>query len=100
MEVFEAIKTRLETKESDKRHVPAEIKREILEAARLAPSAMNWQHWRFVLMDQPGDLKKLAEISTTGNWLAGADFATVVLTDSKDTFDNIDAPKAITHIQL
>jgi nitroreductase len=94
MEVFEAIKTRLETKQFDKRHVPAEIKREILESGRLAPSAMNWQHWRFVLMDQSGDLKKLAEISTTGRWIAGADFAIVVLTDPKEPFGKFDAAKA------
>ena len=100
MEVFEAIKTRLESKEFDKRHVPSEIKREILEAGRLAPSAMNWQHWRFVLMDQPGDLKQLAEISTTGKWIAGADFAIVVLTDPKDAFGKFDAAKAITYMQL
>src|SRR5437867_53198 len=100
MEVFEAVKTRLETREFEKRQVSAEAKRDILEAARLAPSAMNVQRWRFVLLDRPEDLKKLAEISTTGRWIAGADFAIVVLTDPEDRYGLFDAAKAITHMQL
>jgi nitroreductase len=100
MEVLDAIRTRLEVNEFDGRHVPEEVKREILDAARLAPSAMNRQRWRFVLLDSPESLKKLAEISTTGQWISRADFAIVVLIDSKDRFGMFDAGKAITHMQL
>jgi nitroreductase len=100
MEVFEAVKTRLETREFGQRSVSAEIKRQILEAARLAPSGMNLQHWHFILLDKNEDLRKLAELSTTGQWIDGANFAVVVLTNPKYPFHSLDAGRAITNMQL
>lgn len=100
MDVFEALKTRLEIKEFEKRHVPAEVKKEILEAGRLAPSGMNSQHWRFILVDNGEDLKTLADISVTGKWVKDCDFAIIVLTSTKYPWHLLDAGRAITHMQL
>lgn len=100
MEVYEAVKTRLETREFSSKAVPPEVEREVLEAARLSPSAMNMQHWHFILLDRREDIKRLAEISTTGKWIAGAAFAVVVLTNPKDPYHMFDAARAITNMQL
>ena len=100
MEVYEAVKTRLETRQFADKPVPQEVKRDVLEAARLSPSAMNMQHWHFVLLDKKEDVKGLADLSTTGKWIGGAGFAVVVLTNPKDPYHMFDAARAITGMQL
>ena len=100
MDVFEAIRTRLDIKEYSDQEVSNEVKREILEAGRLASSGLNSQHWRFILIDGKEELRKLAEISTTGKWIADANFAVIVLTDPKYPYHALDAGRAITYMQL
>ncbi|MEM1944491.1 MAG: nitroreductase family protein [Nitrososphaerota archaeon] len=100
MDVLEAIKTRLENREFGKRPVPNDVKREILEAGRLAPSGMNSQHWRFILVEDSKDLQTLAEISTTGKWVKDCDFAIIVLTTPKYPWHLLDAGRTITHMQM
>lgn len=100
MEVFEAVKTRLEIREFSDKPVPDEVKLRVLEAARLSPSGVNSQHWRFILVDDRNMLGELARISTTGGWVASAAFAVVVLTDPKYPFHKLDAGRAITSMQL
>jgi nitroreductase len=92
MDTFDCIATKVEVREfaKDKR-VPAETKSRILEAARLTGSSMNTQHWRFVLLQDKGNLRVLADDSTTGGWVAGADFAVIVLTNPKVPGHTIDA---------
>ncbi|MEF8831623.1 MAG: nitroreductase family protein, partial [Halobacteriales archaeon] len=71
-----------------------------LDAGRLAPSGKNLQHWRFVLLDDSDDVERLADLSTTGGWVEDADFAVVVLTDPTYGYHQIDAGRAITHMQF
>ena len=75
MDAFECIRTKLEVREFSTRDVPSEIRLKVLEAARLTGTGLNTQHWRFILVDNKQNLKKLAEDSTSGNWVAGANFA-------------------------
>lgn len=100
MDVSEAIDSRLEVREYADRPVDDELKRTILEAGRNAPSGKNLQHWRFVLVDDDEQLAGLAERSTTGSWVGGADFAIAVCTDPSYAYHEIDAGRAITHMQL
>lgn len=100
MDVTEAIEHRLEVREYADEPVGEEVKHEVLEAARLAPSGKNRQHWRFVLVDDPDDLAELAARSTTGGWVEDAAFAVVVLTDPALSYHELDAGRAITHMQL
>ncbi|MEM3643463.1 MAG: nitroreductase family protein [Nitrososphaerota archaeon] len=100
MEVFEAIVSRIEVREYSGERVPDDVKLRILEAARMSPTGLNLQHWRFILVEDEDNLKKLAELSTTGKWVAGADFAIIVLTDPKYPFHLIDAGRAIQNMQL
>lgn len=100
MEVTEAIRTRLEVRSYSDEPVDAKTRSAILDAARLAPSGKNLQHWQFVLVDDLGDLDRLAEISTSGDWIDGADFAVVVLTDPTYPYHQLDAGRTITHMQF
>ena len=100
MEVFDAILSRIEVREYSSESVPDDVKLKILEAARMSPTGLNLQHWRFILVEDKNNIKKLAELSTTGKWVAGADFAIIVLTDPKYPFHLVDAGRAIQNMQL
>lgn len=100
MEVSRAIETRIEVREYADESVEEATKGRIMEAGRLASSGKNTQHWRFVLVDEPDDLERLARVSPTGGWIAGADFAVVVVTDPTYEYHDLDAGRAITYMQL
>ncbi|MFB6109798.1 MAG: nitroreductase family protein [Halodesulfurarchaeum sp.] len=100
MDVFEAIETRVEISEFADTQVSEEEKRRVLDAGRLAPSGRNLQHWEFILLDDSDDLERLGELSPSGGWVGDADFAVVVCTDPQYGFNDIDAGRAVTHMQL
>jgi nitroreductase len=95
MDAYETIITKLDFREFDsQKQVPKDIKLKVLDAARMTGSGMNSQHWRFILVQDPKDLKQLADDSTSGQWVGGANFAVIVLTDPKLDFHLIDAGRA------
>jgi nitroreductase len=100
MDTYECIRTKLDVREFSSKPVPREVKQKILEAARLTGSGSNRQHWRFVLVQSPGGLKKLAKDSVSGSWVAGANFAVVILTDPTLNFNQIDAGRVLQDMQL
>ena len=100
MDAFEVISTKLDVREFSPKHVPGEVKRKILEAARLTSSGMNIQSWRFILVQDRSNLKRLASDSTTGKWVEGADFAIIVLIDPKVSLSSMDAGRAIQDMGL
>ena len=101
MDTFEAIATKLDVKEfAPNKRVPGETKRKVLEAARLTGSSRNLQHWRFILIEDRANLKKLADDSTSGKWVEGADFAIVILTDPTVNGYAIDAGRVLQDMQL
>ncbi len=101
LDTFEAIATKLDVKEfAPNEKVPGEVKRKILEAARLTGSSRNLQHWRFILIQDRANLKRLADDSTSGKWVEGADFAVVILTDPSVNGHAIDAGRALQDMEL
>ncbi len=100
MDAYECVATKLDVREFDSRNVPADVKLRVLEAARLTGSGINNQHWRFILVQERSRLKLLAQDSTTGSWLAQANFAVIVLTDPKYGFHLIDAGRASQDMQI
>lgn len=100
MDAFECIATKLEVREFSTQAVSAEIRSKILEAARLTGTGMNTQHWRFIMVEKKDDLKKLAEDSTSGSWVAGANFAVIVLTNPQYGFHLIDTGRVLQNMQL
>ena len=100
MDTFECITTKLEVREFSAQDVPSEIRQNVLEAARLTGTGLNTQHWRFILVENKDSLKKVAEDSTSGSWVAGANFAVIVLTNPKYNFHMIDAGRVLQNMQL
>ncbi|MEM0481675.1 MAG: nitroreductase family protein [Nitrososphaerota archaeon] len=98
--VTNVIRTKLDVRSFSQKEVPWEDKISILDAGRMAGSGMNSQHWRFILLDKREDLQRLADLSITGKWVSGANFAVVVLTDSRYTWHLLDAGRAITNMML
>jgi nitroreductase len=58
------------------------------------------QHWRFILVNNKQNLKTLAGDSTSGNWVAGANFAVIILTNPEYNFHLIDAGRVLQNMQL
>ena len=100
MDAYEAIATKLDVRSFARKTVPAGTKRKILEAARLTGSSMNSQHWRFILVQDRSNLVRLASDSTSGSWVAKADFAVIVLTDPKVPGYRNDAGRALQDMQV
>lgn len=98
MDVREAVRNRIDVREYTDEPVSVDTKRAVLEAARLAASGRNTQHWRFILVED--QLDELGERSPSGGWIADASFAVAVLTDPEWEFHGIDAGKAVTQMQL
>lgn len=63
MEFFEAVDKRYSVRAYSDKPVEQEKVEQIIDAARLAPSASNRQEWRFVVVRDAGTRKKLAEIA-------------------------------------
>lgn len=100
MDAFECVATKLDIREFSPKEVPREIKLKVLEAARFTGTGLNTQHWRFILIENKGNLKKLAEDSTSGNWVANCNFAVIILTNPKYHFHLIDAGRVLQNMQL
>lgn len=61
MDVQEAIRLRKSVRVYDSRPVPEDVLNRVLEAGRLAPSAMNYQPWHFVVVRDPEKRKALSD---------------------------------------
>ena len=63
MDTLEAIKSRRSVRRFSERGVEPEKLRQVLEAARLAPSWANMQGWRFVVVEDPEVKARISELS-------------------------------------
>lgn len=61
--VLEAIKKRKSVRHYLDKEIPEDVLREVLEAARLAPSASNRQNWKFVLVQDKELRQQLIQAS-------------------------------------
>jgi len=100
LDAYHVVVSKLEVSEFASKNVPSNVKMKILDAARLTGSGMNVQHWRFILVQGPDRIKTLADDSTTGQWVRGADFAVIVLTNPKYGFHLLDAGRAVQSMQI
>ena len=100
MDTYKVILSKLDIRQFDPKKVPAEVKSRVLEAARASGTGNNKQEWRFILVQEKEMLKRLAEDSTSGGWVAGASFAVIVLSDPTLGFHLIDAGRAVQNMEL
>jgi len=70
LDVFEAVEKRRSVRSYERKPVPVEKLRRVLEAARLAPSAGNVQPWRFIVVIDSDKRRKIAKGCRFGRFLA------------------------------
>ena len=100
MDAFEAVASKLDVADFDSKDVPSDVKLKVIDAGRLTGSGVNYQHWKFILVQGRERLKLLASDSTTGKWVEGANFAVILLTNPKYGFHLIDAGRALQSMQI
>lgn len=82
MDVAEAIKARRSVRSYVSKAVPTELLERLLEAARLAPSALNFQPWRFVVVTNPAKRRAIVDASFGQAWIAQAPAIIVCCADT------------------
>ncbi len=99
MDTFTCIRTRREIRDYLDKPIPDENLQKILEAGRLAPSSKNSQPWHFVVIKNKETLRKISELTPTGEHIAKAPLAIAVLMDSAK-LPEIDGARAIQNMVL
>lgn len=83
MDAMDAIMKRRSVRSFAATPVPANIIERIVDAGRLAPTARNVQPWEFVVVADPAARRAIAELATTGPFIADAPVCVAVF--CKDT---------------
>ncbi len=83
MEAIDALKKRRSIRSFKNNSVDRETVKEILDCARLAPSANNIQPWEFVVVENAAMRKEIASLTDYGGFIREAPVLIVVL--SKNT---------------
>ncbi len=83
MEFFEAIKNRRSIRSYKKQELTQETINQLIDAARLAPSAGNAQPWAFIVATEPKTKEALADAAFGQKWLEEAAVVFVVCADLK-----------------
>lgn len=78
MELKDALAGRRSVRKYKDKKIPLNEIAEILEYARLAPSAGNTQNWRFIIVTDANKKKKIAEASLSQHWMTTAPMLLVV----------------------
>ncbi len=72
MNVIDAIKTRRSVRAYSPRPIPTEVMARMRQALRYAPSAVNYQPWHFILVQDEAQRKQLAALCPDHGWMAVA----------------------------
>jgi nitroreductase len=72
MDALTAIANRHSVRKFISKPIPKDVLERIVDAGRLAPTARNVQPWEFVVVTDRETLKKIAEITDTGKFIAEA----------------------------
>ena len=70
MQTQEAIKNRRSIRTFSEKSLPKETIENLIDCARLAPTARNEQPWQFVVITDAGTLKRIADATDYGRFIA------------------------------
>lgn len=79
MDAIEALKTRRSVRVYQQRDVPKELLEQIVDCARLAPTALNLQPWEFVVVTDKAMLRDIARATDHGRFIEDAAACIIVL---------------------
>jgi nitroreductase len=72
MDVIEALKTRRSVRVYQNKPIPKDVLEDIIDCARLAPTAMNRQPWEFVVVTEKETRQRIADLTDYGKHIAQA----------------------------
>ena len=87
MDTFLAIASKRDQREFADREIPDEVVRRILDAGRIAGSAVNRQPCRFVVLADPGLKAQVAETVYAAPTVLGAKLAVALVVEGSPGFD-------------
>lgn len=70
MDALEAIKTRRSIREYQDKPITKKILKDIVDAARFAPTARGVQPWEFIVITEGAILKRIGEIAENGRFVS------------------------------
>jgi nitroreductase len=100
MDAIEAIKTRRSVRRYTSQPIPDEVLEDIIDCARLAPSARNQQPWAFVVITDPEVRGRIAQEAQKGRFIAGAPACVAVFCRIEASAPLQDACAAVENILL
>jgi len=100
MDAIEAIKTRRSVRRYTAEPIPDEVLEDIIDCARLAPTARNEQPWTFVVITDPEVRERLAQEAKKGRFIADAPACVAVFCRSEAAAPLQDASAAVENIML
>lgn len=83
MDAIECIKERRSVRQYSAEPISQDILRELIDCARLAPSANNIQPWGFIVLTEKASLRKVSEVTDYGSFIKSA--AACIIVCCKDT---------------
>jgi nitroreductase len=81
MDVYLAVASKRDWRSYSDRPVPPDVQRRILDAGRLAGSAVNKQPWRFVVVESDGAKQRVSEVVYAAGNIRTCAFAVAIATE-------------------
>ena len=100
MEVFEAIGARRSIRRYERKDLAADVLDQVLEAARLSPSANNAQNWNIIVVTDRDILGKLVPVSGGQQFVGECSAYLIGVARAGDEMSVIDVTIALDHITL
>ncbi len=85
METLECIRKRRSIRKYKDKPIEWDNVVKILDAARMAPSSGNIQNWKFVVLKEPANIKKISKACYDQDWISEAPVVIVATADPEQT---------------
>lgn len=100
MDVGTAIRTRRSIRRYKKQDIPEDVLRDVLEAARLAPSAANRQAWEMIVVKDPKLRQELVPMCKNQKFVAECPVLLVAIEEPAQKWSRVDATIMLDHVTL
>ncbi len=100
MEVREAIENRRSIRKYIRKEISDDTLRDLLDAARLAPSGMNKQPWEIVVITDQKDKEELVPICNNQDFVADCSAFLIGIDDPEEKWMKVDLAIALDHLSL
>ena len=96
---YDTTRSRLTVREFKPDPVPNDVIQKLLRAAQWAPSSRNLQPWHFIVITDADTLRAIADVASSGRFIAGAPMAIAIAMDNADRPD-LDTGRALQQMEL